>query len=308
MPRPPRPPRLPRALLRLVPAVLLAALAGTACAAPGSAPSGDSGGDGRTVSIGVADASENYWNVYKAKAAAQGITVDLVNFTDYNQPNPALSQGQLQLNEFQHLLYLANYNVRNDDTLVPIGATAVYPLPLYSTTHASVDEIPQGGKVAIPNDPTNQARALLVLQAAKLVSLKGGGNSLSTPNDVDTAASKVTVLPVDAAQTAANIDGVDAAVVNNNYANAANLGDDRILFAEDPNSEAAKPYINAFVARAADKDDPTYLKLAQLYHDPEVIDAARKDLGTAGVFKTNDAADLQATTVQIEDTIRKAGG
>jgi D-methionine transport system substrate-binding protein len=307
----PRLPRPPRALLLLVPTLLLAALAGAACSAPGSAPSGDSGGGsggGRTVSIGVADASENYWNVYKTKAAAQGITVNLVNFTDYNQPNPALSQGQLQLNEFQHLLYLANYNVKNHDTLVPIGATAVYPLPLYSTTHTSLDQIPQGGRVAIPNDPTNQARALLVLQAAKLISLKGGGNSLSTPNDIDTAASKVTVLPVDAAQTAANLAGVDAAVVNNNFATAANLGDDKILFAEDPNSEAAKPYINAFVARSADKDNPTYLKLAQLYHDPEVVDAVRKDLGTSGVLKTNDAADLQATTAQIEDTIRKAGG
>jgi D-methionine transport system substrate-binding protein len=299
----PRPLRVTRALLLLVPLLLAGA-----CAAPGTAPSGGSGnGGGQTVSIGVADASENYWNVYKSKAAAQGITVNLVNFTDYNQPNPALSQGQLQLNEFQHLLYLANYDVKNNDTLVPIGATAVYPLPLYSTTHTSLDQIPQGGKVAIPNDPTNQARALLVLQAAKLISLKGGGSSLSTPNDVDTAASKVIVLPVDAAQTAANLGGVDAAVVNNNYATAANLRDDQILYAEDPNSEAAKPYINAFVARAADKDNPTYQKLAQLYHDPEVVDAVRKDLGTSGVLKTNDAADLQATTTQLEDTIRKAG-
>ncbi len=80
-----------------------------------------------------------------------------------------------------------------------------------------------------------------------------------------------------------------------------------MLFAEDPNSDAAKPYINAFVARAADKDNPTYLKLAQIYHDPAVVDAARKDLGDGGVFKTNDAADLQATTAQIESTLRTTG-
>ncbi|SDH66191.1 MetQ/NlpA family ABC transporter substrate-binding protein [Pseudonocardia oroxyli] len=291
-----------RTLCLLVPAALLAA----ACAAPGAAPSGSDSG-GQTVSIGVADASENYWNVYKTKAAEAGITVNLVNFTDYNQPNPALSQGQLQLNEFQHLQYLANYNVKNNDTLVPIGATAVYPLPLYSLAHTSLDQIPQGGKVAIPNDPTNQARALLVLQSAKLITLKDGGNSLSTPNDVDTAASRVQVLPVDAAQTAANLNGVDAAIVNNNYATAANLGQDKVLYAEDPDSDAAKPYINAFVSRAADKDNPIYLKLAEIYHDPAVIEAAKRDLGSGGVFKTNDAADLQATTAQIEDTIRAAG-
>ncbi len=295
--------RIPRALLLLVPAAVLAA----ACAAPGQAPAGPAADGTQTVSIGVSDASESYWSVYQAKAAEAGITVKFVNFTDYNQPNPALSQGQLQLNEFQHLQYLANYNVKNKDTLVPIGATAVYPLPLYSTTHAKLEEIPQGGRVAIPNDPTNQARALLVLQSAKLVTLKGGGNSLSTPSDVDPATSKVQVLPVDAAQTAANIAGVDAAIVNNNYATAANLGEDKILFTENPDSDAAKPYINAFVARAADKDNATYLKLAALYHDPAVIEAARKDLGSGGIFKTNDAADLQATLNQIETTLRTTG-
>jgi D-methionine transport system substrate-binding protein len=298
--------RLRRALLVLLPALALTA----ACAAPGSTSSssgGSTAGGGEVVKIGVADGSENYWKVYKDKAAAQGVTVEFVNFTDYNQPNPALSQNQLQLNEFQHLQYLANYNVKNNDTLVPIGATAVYPLPLYSTKHTSVDQIPQGGQVAIPNDPTNQARALLVLEAAKLITITGGGTSVSTPNQIDTATSKVTVVPVDAAQTAANLASVDAAIVNNNYATAANLGADKVIFKDDPNSDSSKPYINAFVSRAADKDNPTYVKLAALYHDPEVEAAARQDLGGDGVFKTNDAADLQATTTELEKVIRGAG-
>ncbi|GAA5128012.1 MetQ/NlpA family ABC transporter substrate-binding protein [Pseudonocardia adelaidensis] len=297
--------RRTRSALLLLPLAVLAA----ACAAPGSAPSSDDG-SGQVVSIGVTDASENYWNVYKQKAAAQGITVNFVNFTDYNQPNPALSQGQLQLNEFQHLQYLANYNVKNpaansDDDLVPIGATAVYPLPLYSAKHTSVDQIPQGGQVVIPNDPTNQARALLVLQAAGLVTLRGGGNSLSTPGEIESA--KVEVVPVDAAQTAANIQSVDAAIVNNNYATAAKLTDQQRIFADDPNSESSKPYINAFVSRAEDKDNPVYLQLAALYHDPEVEAAIRADLGDTGVFKSNDVADLQATTTKIENDLRAAG-
>lgn len=295
--------RAPRALLLLLlPALALAA----ACAAPGSTPAGGSGG-APVVTIGVSDASENYWNVYKAKAAAKGITVQFVNFTDYNQPNPALSQNQLQLNQFQHLQYLANYNVKNNDTLVPIGATAVYPLPLYSVKHTSVADIPAGGQVVIPNDPTNQARALLVLQAAKLVTLKGGGNTLSTTGDIDAAASRVTVVAVDAAQTATNLQSVDAAIVNNNYATSAKLGPDKVIFKDDPNSAAAKPYINAFVTRAEDKDNPTYQRLVQIYHDPEVEAAIAADLGTSGVLKNNSAADLQATTAALEDTIRKAG-
>ncbi|WP_433285587.1 MetQ/NlpA family ABC transporter substrate-binding protein [Pseudonocardia sp. CA-142604] len=295
-------PRARRALLLLLPALILAA----ACAAPGSTPAAGSGGT-PVITIGVADASENYWNVFKDKAAGAGITVQFVNFTDYNQPNPALSQNQLQLNQFQHLQYLANYNVKNSDTLVPIGATAVYPLPLYSLKHTSVDQIPQGGQIAIPNDPTNEARSLLVLQAAKLISLRGGGNSLSTVNDIDQATSKVTVLPVDAAQTAANLAGVDGAIVNNNYATAAKLGKDKRIFADDPNSDASKPYINTFVARAADKDNPTYQQLVAIYHSPEVEAAIRADLGDDTIFKNNDAADLQAETVRIEDNIRKIG-
>jgi len=292
--------RLTRPLLLLLPLAVLS----VACAAPGSTPS--SGGDsGQVVSIGVTDAGENYWTVYKEKAAAKGITVNFVNFTDYNQPNPALSQGQLQLNEFQHLQYLANYNVKNDDNLVPIGATAVYPLPLYSAKHTSVDQIPQGGQIVIPNDPTNQARALLVLQAAGLITLRGGGNTLSTPNEIEQA--KVAVVPVDAAQTATNIQSVDAAIVNNNYATAANLTAQQRIFADDPNSDSSKPYINAFVSRAEDQDNPVYLQLAALYHDPEVEAAVRADLGETAVFKTNDIADLQATTAQIENNIRAAG-
>jgi len=286
----------------LLPAVLVTALLAAACAAPTGTGSSAAG-----VSIGVADGGEAYWQVFQRKAKAAGIDVQLVNFTDYNQPNPALAQKQLQLNEFQHLQYLANYNVRNHDTLVPIGATAVYPLPLYSVKHTSVADIPAGGQVVIPNDPTNQARALLVLQAAKLVTLKGGGNTLSTPGDIDAAASRVTVVAVDAAQTATNLQSVDAAIVNNNYATSAKLGPDKVIFKDDPNSAAAKPYINAFVTRAEDKDNPTYQRLVQIYHDPEVEAAIAADLGTSGVLKNNSAADLQATTAALEDTIRKAG-
>jgi D-methionine transport system substrate-binding protein len=263
--------------------------------------------DSDTVKIGVADGSESYWNVFKQKASDEGIDVELVNFTDYNQPNPALAEGELQLNEFQHLLYLATYNAKNNQNLVPIGATAVYPLPLYSTKHASLEEIPQGGSVVIPNDPTNQARGLLVLQQSGLISLKNGGSAFSTLADIDEASSKVKVTAIDAAQTAASLDSVDAAIVNNNYATSANLGADKVIAQDDPNSDIAKPYINAFVAREQDKDNADYLKLAALYHDPEVEAAAKKDLGDGGVFKTNAASELQQLTTELQEQVKSSG-
>lgn len=268
----------------------------------------DSGADSKTVKIGVADASESYWQVFTKKAASAGITVDLVNFTDYNQPNPALAEGELQLNEFQHLLYLATYNQKNKQSLVPIGATAVYPLPLYSTKHSAVDQIPRGGKVVIPNDPTNQARGLLVLRQAGLITLRGGGNAFATIADIDKGASKVSVTAVDAAQTAQSLDSADGAIVNNNYATAAKLGDDKIIAKDDPNSDAAKPYINVFVARAADKDNSTYRKLVSIYHDPEVETAVKKSLGSNGILKNNDPAELQQLTTDLQKQVAAHGG
>jgi D-methionine transport system substrate-binding protein len=101
------------------------------------------------VRIGVNDIALPHWDVYKKKAAEQGITVEYVNFTDYNQPNPALSQRRIDLNKFQHVRYLANYNVRNNDTLVPIGATEIFPLTLYSRKHKSVNDIPKGGQITL---------------------------------------------------------------------------------------------------------------------------------------------------------------
>ncbi|MFD1047400.1 MetQ/NlpA family ABC transporter substrate-binding protein, partial [Kibdelosporangium lantanae] len=127
----------------------------------------DNAADGRTtVRIGTTEAGATYWTTFKDLAAQQNIDLQVVSFSDYTQANPALSQGRIDLNLFQHLLFLANYNVANNDTLTPVASTYVVPLSLYSRKHTAVADIPAGGTVAIPNDPTNQARALLVLQKA----------------------------------------------------------------------------------------------------------------------------------------------
>ncbi len=263
--------------------------------------------DMTSVTIGVADGAEPYWQVYKKVVKEEtGVDVSFKNFSDYNQPNPALDQEQLDLNEFQHLQYLATYNTKNNKDLQPIGATAVYPLPLYSTKYSSTEDIPQGSKIAIPNDPTNLARSLIVLEAAGLVEIEGGADSTSTPADVDTAASKVKVVTVDAKMTAQNLDSLAGAIVNNNFATAADLSEDEIIAQDDPEADSTKPYINAFVTRDADKTNPTLLEIAKLYHDPEVVEAIKKDLGTGGVFKENSGEDLQSALSTIEENM-KAG-
>ncbi|PXX59087.1 D-methionine transport system substrate-binding protein [Nocardia tenerifensis] len=282
--------------LLLVPIVSAVALASVSC---GTEHRDDA------IRIGVNDLALPHWAVYKKKAADQGIAVEFINFTDYNQPNPALAQRRIDLNKFQHVRYLANYNARNNDTLVPIGATEIFPLALYSRKHRSVADIPRGGQITLSNNSANQVRPLLSLAAAGLIVLKGGASWDSKIEDVDTAASKVKLTPIDPTLTAQSLSSVDAAFVDDTFARPAGLTKDDTIYTDDPERPELKQYINIFAARAADKDNPTLLKLARLYHDPEVEAAVRAETGYEGIFKTNEPADLQAAATELEAKFRK---
>ncbi|MFE5308517.1 MetQ/NlpA family ABC transporter substrate-binding protein [Isoptericola sp. NPDC056605] len=266
--------------------------------------SGNAEGDG-TLRIGVVGASDDKWAVFTDKAKDEGLDIELVDLQDYTQANPSLSQGELDANQFQHLQFLAGYNVDADDDLTPIGATAVYPLGLYSEKHTSVDQIPAGGEVAVPNDPTNLARALLVLQDAGLIELKDGGSAVSTEADV-LPSSKVTVTPVAAEQTPIQLKSVDASIVNNDFLEDSGLSADDALFQDDPDSEAAAPYINVWVARAEDSGDPDLAKLVEISHSDEVVAAEQKQSGGTAVIKDNSPEELQEILAGLEDDIRNA--
>ncbi|MEK8227456.1 MetQ/NlpA family ABC transporter substrate-binding protein [Oerskovia sp. M15] len=271
------------------------------------ADSGASGGStDDVVKIGVVGASDDKWAVFEKVAKEEGLNIEIVDFGDYQQANPALSQGQIDLNQFQHLQFLAGYNVEAGDDLQPIGATAVYPLALYSSKHTALEDIPAGGEIAIPNDSTNLARALLVLQDAGLIELKDGGSSLSTEADV-LPSSKVKVTPVSAEQTPIALQSVDGAIVNNDFIKDAGLNPDDALFQDDPDSAAAEPYINVWVARAEDKDDETLLKIAALSQNEEVIAAENESSGNSAVIKSNTAAELQEILAGIEENYRAQG-
>jgi D-methionine transport system substrate-binding protein len=300
---PERPGRSRNRLIQLIVAagVVIGAIVATVIIVSGKH---DAQASGRTVvRIGTTDQSEPYWPTLIDLAAKDGIDIQLVNFSDYTQANPALTQKQLDLNVFQHLLYLANYNVEQHDTLTPIGSTVVVPLSLYSKKHTALEQIPAGGKVAIPNDPTNQARALLVLQQAGLLTLKGGGSVLTTPADIDPAKSRVTVTPVDAAQTVAALPSVDGAIVNNNFALDAKLDPTSALYADDPAKPAAEPYINVFVARAQDKDSPTYRKIVELYHRATVTDAVLAASKHTSVIVDRPRTELAGILQRLQDTV-----
>ncbi|BCW12094.1 MULTISPECIES: MetQ/NlpA family ABC transporter substrate-binding protein [Paenarthrobacter] len=281
---------------------LVAALSLSAC---GGASSGSSTAANTKVVIGVDDGAEEHWTLLKNKLKDQGIDLEVKNFTDGAQINTATQQGQVDINLFQHLKYLSQFNVNSNGTLVPVGATAVYPLALYSEKFKSVEELPADAEVAIPNNPTNQARALLNLQTAGLLQLKDGGNSLSTPAEI--TSSKIKVVPVDSNQTVNALKGTtDAAVVNNTQAQKGGLGDEKIIFKEDLNSESLAPYINGFVVKADRKDDPTWKKIVDAYHTPEVEASVTKLNDGNLQFKADwTAAKLQEVLTAEEEAIKK---
>lgn len=277
-----------------------AVLALSACGgADEAAPATGSADD--PVRIGVVNSGDDYWTTFTDLAEEEGISVELVNFSDYQLPNQGLTDGDLDLNQFQHLQFLANYNTATGSDLTPIAATAVYPLGLYSLKHDSVEDIPEGGEIAIPNDDTNQARALLVLQEAGLVALRDGGSAFSTPADVLEDESKVTVTPVDAAQTALALQDVDASIINNDFVGDADLTAEDAIYSDDPDSSAAEPYINVWVARGADADNEVFQQLVEIYHSPEVEEGVIEASGGTGVIKDNSAAELQEILAGIQE-------
>lgn len=292
---------------------ILAALAaaplviGLSACASGAGAGTDGGGDD-VVRIGIVGKSDPQWPAFEEAAAEAGIEVELVDFADYAQPNPALTEGELDLNQFQHIVYLAQYNVSADEDLAPIGATAIYPLGLYSTKVESVDDIEEGDTVAVPDDPSNLARALLVLQSAGLVELKDGGSIFSTVADIDEANSKVKVTPLEASLTPTSLPDVAAAVINNDFVEDAGLTFADAIAKDDPSDPNALPYVNIFAARADDAENETYLKLVEIFQtDPEVQAGLLESSGDTAVPLTTPVADLEASLAEVEDDTRAQG-
>ncbi|MFC6354923.1 MetQ/NlpA family ABC transporter substrate-binding protein [Luethyella okanaganae] len=276
-----------------------------ACAGGGAAVEG---GNDEIVKIGVVGKSDPQWAAFTKAAAEQGITLEIVDFADYTQPNPAVTEGEVDLNQFQHIVYLADYDVSSGADLVPIGSTAIYPLGLYSTKHGSVEEIQKGDTVAVPDDASNLARALLVLQSAGLVTLKDGGSIFSGLNDIDAAKSKVKVTALEASLTPTSLPDVAAAVINNDFVEHAGLTFEDAIAKDDPADPNALPYVNIFATRAGDKDNATYKKLVEIFQTNKAVQEALLEVsgGTAVLLKTP-VADLQSSLTKVEADTKAQG-
>ena len=270
-------------------------------AACGSSSNGN--GDSKKITIGVVG-NETANQVLKDEAAKQGITIEYSEFTDYAQPNPAVDAGDNDMNRFQHIAYLANYNVSSGKDLQIVGSTNIYPMAIFSKKHKKVDEIPQGGTIAIPNDSVNEARALLLLKAQNLVTFKSEVHT-PTHNDIDTGKSKVKVTPVDAAQTVVSLDSVDAAVINNTFLADAGLSPSDALAQDDPNNPDARRYVNLFVAQKDKVNDETYKKVVEIFHSKAVQDAVKEDSKNTAVEVNLSQDELKKALEDEEAALKK---
>ncbi|MFD4422657.1 MetQ/NlpA family ABC transporter substrate-binding protein [Agromyces sp. NPDC058484] len=282
---------------------LIAGLAACAAPAAGEGVSDD------VVKIGVVGKSDPQWPAFEEAAAEAGITIEIIDFADYAQPNPATTEGELDLNQFQHIVYLADYNVSAGEDLVPIGSTAIYPLGLYSTKYDSVKDIPAGETVAVPNDASNQARALLVLQSAGLIELKSGGSIFSDLADIDESTSKVKVTALEASLTPTSLPDLAAAIINNDFVEDAGLAFEDAIAQDDPSDPNALPYVNIFATRSGDAENETYLKLVEIFQtDPEVQAGLIESSGGTAVSVKTPVGDLVDSLTEVEADTKAAKG
>jgi D-methionine transport system substrate-binding protein len=221
-----------------------------------------------TIKVGVTPGPHaQILEAVKPIAAKAGLDIQIVEFSDYVVPNEALNAGELQANSFQNQPYLDNQKADRGYKIEPVGLTVNFPIGVYSKKHKSWDQVPSGGTVAIPNDPTNGGRVLLLLRDKGALKLKDGVGFKPTVADIVENAKKLKIVEVDAAQTARTLDDVDAAAVNTNYATQAGLDPTKDpILREEPKG----PYVNLIAVRSADKDKPWVKILVDSYHTPEV--------------------------------------
>ena len=202
-------------------------------------------------------------------AAKNGLTVEIIEFSDYVRPNLALAEKEVDLNSFQHIPYLESFCKERDLKLSGIGTTYVSPIGFFSKKIKSLDELKKGDSLAIPNDPTNGGRALLLLQKAGFIKVKPEAGLTATPFDLAENRLNLKLIEVDAAQTPRSLDAVAAAAINNTFAIPAGLNPIKdAIYLEDADS----PYVNIIVARSEDKDNPLYRKFVEAYQSQEVAD------------------------------------
>jgi D-methionine transport system substrate-binding protein len=223
-----------------------------------------------TITVGATpEPHAAFLNLIVGSLAAEGITLKVVEFTDYVTPNKALEDRQIDANFFQHIPYLESFNEEQGYHLVNAGGIHIEPIALYSRKFKNLNDLPNGATIAIPNDPTNGGRALLLLESANLITLRSGAGITATPIDIATNAKNLRFREIEAASLPRVLADVDAAVINGNYAIPAGLKanvDGLVVEGAD------SPYVNVVAVREGSENDPAIKALVKALQSQKIKD------------------------------------
>ncbi|TBD34685.1 MetQ/NlpA family lipoprotein [Rhizobium ruizarguesonis] len=246
----------------------LAAVAVSAAALFAFAAPAPSFAEDKSIKVGImAGEEEDIWRVVASEAAKKGLKIETITFNDYTQPNEALERGELDANAFQHQPYLDNQIKQHGYHIVRVGYTGVWPIGLYTKKYKSVAEIPEGVVIGVPNDPSNEGRALRVLQSEGLIKLKDGTGILATVADVTDNPKKIEIKELDAGIVGRSIDDLDAGIVNTDWALKSGLSPAERI-AQEPIAD--NPYRNFIAVKDENKDADWVKTLVSSYQNETV--------------------------------------
>ncbi|CAM3095345.1 MetQ/NlpA family ABC transporter substrate-binding protein [Leuconostoc rapi] len=240
----------------------------------------------KTVTIGVMAGDKNEDEIWKSviKTAKDkyGITLKTKKFTDYLQPNKALSSGDIDLNAFQNYPFLDNWNNQYKTDIVSIGDTWTTPLRIYSDKYKNVSDIKSGDQITVSNDPTNENRGIHLLAEAGLIKVKD--TTKATPKDITSNPKNLKVTPVDASQTASSLKDptISASVINTNFAKSAKIDVDSAIYVEKLNKDSQQ-YFNFIAANKKDKDKQVYKDVVKSLQTDKTKSLVKKFYGTAQI-------------------------
>lgn len=229
--------------------------------------------EGATIVVGASPSP--HAEILKAAQpllAEKGITLEIKEFTDYVQPNLALNTGDLDANYFQHQPYLDQFNADNDMDLVALGAVHYEPMGIFAGNSSDLVALPDGAKVGVPNDATNEARALLLLESNGLIKLKEDAGVAATKLDIVENPHNLEIVEMEAAQLPLSLGSLDIAVINGNYALSGGLSISDALAIEEADSLAAETYQNVVAVRNGDETRPELQTLIEVLNSQEIAD------------------------------------
>ena len=229
------------------------------------------GADDKNIKIGASPSPHaEILAQVEAAVEAQGYTLEIIEYNDYVIPNTAVEQGELDANFFQHKPYLDDFNANNGTNIVSVAAIHFEPLGIYSSSVEEISEIGEGALIGVPNDATNEARALLLLEANGLITLKEGAGVSATINDIESNPLNLEIKEIEAAQLPLSLLDLDAAVINGNYAISGGLKVSDAIAVEESTSIAADTYANIIAVKAGNEENEKVQVLINALKSEEV--------------------------------------